>query len=276
MKRSLMLLAVGVGVLALTMSLAASPALALSFTGSYYTLSSTHPDTGKGVDGQTITGLVNPALSGGLPVYTGVVPPVLGPPAAGGGSGAITDVDGGNRIQWWTANGVVSVDNSVNGGINNLRSDPFAGGVLGGGAFASSFFPAGNATDGAGYRSVHWTGSFTVVGSVVLRLSADDDAWLFLDNNLRLDNGGVKGIGDATTSATVLGPGTYSADLLFADRHQSQAGIVFSCSDNPEVQGQGECLTAIPEPATLLLFGTTIAGLGAVIRRRMKGQKEVA
>jgi fibro-slime domain-containing protein len=255
MRRSLMLTVLGLGMVGM-LSLGASPALALSFTGNYFVLAPNHPDTLGNIDGSTVSGLVGPALLGGLPVYTGVVPPASGP---------ITNVDGANRIQWWTAQaGVVSVDASVGGGTG-IRSDAFVGNVLGGPAFGSSFYPSGNANNANGYRAVHWQGVFNVgAGGATLSLTGDDDAWLFLNGALALDNGGVKAITVANTVSTNLVAGDYVAELWFADRHQTQSGIAFTCEG---------CLDPIPEPATLLLFGTTLAGLGAVVRRRMKGQK---
>jgi fibro-slime domain-containing protein len=246
-----MLTVAGLGI-AMTLTLATSPALALSLTGNYFTLSATHPDTLGGIDGSTVTGLVSPALVGGLPAYTGALPPA---------SGAITDVGAGNAIQWWTAHGgIVTAD--------KVQADTFTAGVLGGGAFANNFFPTGQANDASGYRTVHWTGVFHVgAGGASLSLSADDDAWLFLNNGLVLDNGGVKAITAANTSTTNLVAGDYVVDLFFADRHQVQSGIAFTCEG---------CLDPVPEPATLLLFGTTLAGLGAAVRRRMKGNKEAA
>lgn len=249
-RRSLMLTTVGLG-MALTLTLATSPALALSLTGNYFVLSPTNPDTSTNpakIDGTTVTGLVSPALNAGLPVYSGTPAP---------NSGAITDVDGSNRIQWWTAHGGIVTADSV-----PVRVDSFTGGVLGGGSFASGFYPTGTTSDAAGYRSVHWTGLFHVATTATLRLSADDDAWLFLNGGLKLDNGGVKAIGLATTSSTTLGAGDYVVDLFFADRHVTQSGITFTCDG---------CLDPVPEPTTLLLFGTTLAGLGAVVRRRLKG-----
>jgi len=265
MKRwSLMLAMVGLGTV-LTLSLASSPALALSLQGNYYTLSSNHIDTLGGVDGATIPNLVMPTLSG-TPGTVGAAPVATG--VAAPNSGAISDKNGSNAIQWWTAHTNVTVDNTVNGGVNNIRTDNFVGGVLGGPGFGAGFFANGNGNDANGYRAVHWTGTFTVgAAGAHLTLSADDDAWLFLNGGLRMDNGGVKAIGLSQTTTADLTEGTYIVDLFFADRHQSQSGLDFTCSG---------CLDPVPEPATLLLFGTTLAGIGAVVRRRMKANKEVA
>jgi len=267
------------------MALGASPALALSFEGHYYTLSSTHVDTSlsaAAIDGVTVSGLVNAALSGTAGTSTSA--PVFSAPVVPPLSGLITDTVAG-AIQWWTVHTNVALDTTVGAGTG-VRSDAVTGGVLGGGAFASNFFSGAAGCAGAdnscGYRAVHWIGAFSVIGApVTISLTADDDAWLFLNGSLALDNGGVKALSLATTTTALLAVGDYTLDLFFADRHRLQAGIAFSCQD-ADNGAIGTCadlvvndLEPIPEPATLLLFGTTLAGLGAVMRRRMKGRSNI-
>jgi fibro-slime domain-containing protein len=259
MRPSLKTTVIGVGAGVLALTLVASPALALSLTGNYFTLSSDNLDVQHGIDNVTVSNLVLPALSG-TPGTAGAAP-LVNTLAPAHPSGPINEVIGG-AIQWWTAGTHVSVDTSV--GAGGVRGDNFVGNTLGGASFTgNAFFAGGAGGDGGadGFRAVHWTGTLHITPTTILTLSADDDAWLFLGGNLILDNGGVKALSLATTtSATGLLAGDYAVDLFFADRHTNQSAIEFTVFD------------PVPEPATLFLFGTTLAGVGAMIRRRMKGQ----
>jgi fibro-slime domain-containing protein len=265
-KRQLVLAAIVLGIVGMLVGGVASPVHALSFTGDYFNLSGTHGDTSTNpakIDGATVTGLVDSALSGtagtagSAPTWSGASAPNSGP---------ITDTVGGahTAIEWWTVHstGLNVVTADSNPVRSNALNFAFPNGTL---------FPTGKAGDGPGngYLSVHWFGQFQVASTAHLTLSADDDAWLFLSKNggastLALDNGGVKAVSLSTTSTATLSAGIYTLDLFFADRHVTDAALSFTCDACDPV-------SAVPEPATLLLFGSTLVGLGAVVRRRMRG-----
>jgi len=271
-KRQVVLAVLVAGIMGMLIGVVASPAYALSFTGNYFNLSGTHGDTstdpGK-IDNATVSGLVDSILSGtsgtigAAPTWSGTSAPSSGP---------ITDTVGGahTAIQWWTTH--TTGLNIVTPDTNPVRSDalPFS---------FSGFFPTGKSGDGPGngYLAVHWIGTFQVATTAHLSLSPDDDAWLFLSKNggastLTLDNGGVKAVSLATTSIATLSSGLYTLDLFFADRHPVEAALSFTCDACDPVS-----TSTVPEPATLLLFGTTLVGLGAVVRRGMQGKsKETA
>jgi len=58
--------------------------------------------------------------------------------------------------------------------------------------------------------------------------------------------------------------GNHTLELFFADVQTIQSALTFSCA------GCEDPTSTVPEPATLALFGTTLVGLGVVIRRHLK------
>jgi len=234
--------------------LAVSGAAQAQLIGNYYILpnqmagQSRHIDTLGGIDGSVVTGLVHTALGpNGLPVATAVAL------TRAGGSGPIRDVNAGNEILWWTpgrtGNKAVLFEQT--------RLDPANLN------FTSSFFTEGATNNNSGFRAVHWNGSFVLgsgqTGSVNMTLRADDDAWVFINGQLAVDNGGVKAINNATTSNGIAGllEGVNTIDIFFADRHQTQSGIVFTSNVN-----------IVPAPGAAALLG--LAGLLTTGRRRTK------
>jgi hypothetical protein len=133
--------------------------------------------------------------------------------------------------------------------------------------FPTSFFAQGQVNDSTKYLATHWTAAFSHSAPVTFSLAAGDHAFLYVDGKLVLDDGGLKGIdaGPVTTAFSVTGKHTLG--LFFSDVHVELSGITFSCEGCLDPTSTAPA----PEPVTLVLFGTTLVGLGVVLRRRMKG-----
>lgn len=216
---------------------------AASVNGYYVTLSSAHPDVQNGIDGGVTPGLVQAALGpNGLPVVS--------TPAYGGPSGPITDVNPvTGELLWWTpGRGIVQFE--------KVQVDPVPF------SFTSNFFPDGQGSNAAAFRAVRWQGAFSLAApkSVTFTLAADDDAWLFINSQLFVDDGGVKGLTTHSNTA-VFAAGNYTIDLFFADRHQVQSGVSFTSSE--------ELTSVIPVPGALPLLASGLLMFGLGARRRI-------
>jgi fibro-slime domain-containing protein len=201
-------------------------------TGYYYNLPSTHPDMERWITGVT-PGMVENTLTGSTPTLTNPY-----------GMSQVIQWD------WW--------DPSY---LNFMRIDSDADLNS---AFTPNWFPTVDGLPGDPYDfAVHWTGSFYVAAEMTYnyQMGSDDDSWLFIDNNLELDLGGVHAFA-MTADDVYLTAGWHDIDIFFAERHVSASG--FSLNFFTDL----EPTPTIPEPATLLLFGLGMAGLG--IRRFVK------
>jgi fibro-slime domain-containing protein len=181
-----------------------------SISATYYVLPENHPDVGHGIDGRTIPGLVAQHLGPhGFPIATTFARTKGGP-----ASGPIHDVNSDGEIMWWST-----------ASTHGVRLD--GRGTVAMPLLITAMFPVGHPNDTHGFRTAHFRGTFdtSAQSSGAVKLGSDDDAWVFVDGVLKVDNGGVKALTFTPYSLGRLSSGKHVIDIFYADRYGSGAAI---------------------------------------------------
>ncbi len=192
-------------------------------------------------------GIVEATLGAdGKPVYTGLA----GNPTTHGQAAFdqwYRDVSGVNMSQSYA----ITLDNTITADPNVYTFSD------------SSFFPIDGQLLGNQGRShnYHFTlemhTSFTYQGGEVFNFTGDDDLWVFINDQLVIDLGGVHGAMSGGVSLDSLGLVSgedYDFDLFFAERHTTASNFRIDTSIQLE--------SSIPEPGLLALLGLSLLGIG--------------
>ncbi len=96
-----------------------------------------------------------------------------------------------------------------------------------------NFLPLDEGKAGDPYHfAVHWRGTLTAPAddTYSLETTSDDESWVFVDERLVVDNGGLHGTNTVSVE-TDLTAGDHRVDVFYAERHTSGATMVFTPDD---------------------------------------------
>lgn len=156
-----------------------------------------------------------------------------------------------HELLWWSP----GADSYVSQDLDpvQINSMPMSFG------YPNPWYPTGQTSDSSFYRTVHWEGTFDMAstGPISLSMSVDDDAWVFIDGTLDMEDH----YGSNATSSPVMSAGIHSINIFYDDRIPVYDAFNFTSSVP---------LSPVPEPGSIVL---SAAGGLCLLACRWKREK---
>lgn len=238
---------------ALLVTCLSAEATIINLTGTVRDFQQSHSDFERAIDGH-VTGMVETTLGvDGNPVYSGL---------------NTTSVynSGVNFNQWY--NNVAGVNQSLSHTIslnNTITPDLNVYTFTDGSFFPIDGLGFGNEGNAHNYHFTFELGTnFTYQGGESFSFTGDDDLWVYINDQLVVDLGGVHGAISGSVDLDTLGltaGNNYSFDLFFAERHTAASSFRIDTSILLEP-------TTVPEPASLALMVLGLVGFSLARRKK--------
>lgn len=179
-------------------------------------------------------------------------------------SNAPQDVTSNGQITWWSP----SLNNGGAGGSSDVTQTgtgtvtlPYNNG---------SFYPTNGTggNDASGFQAAVFSTVLNVptAEAISFNVGADDVAFVYLNDQIVCDLGGVHGDSAGTCTSSVLSAGSNTLEIFYADLEETGAALTFSV-ETSGITGAPPS-TGVPEPANLALFGLGLGAMTYLVRRR--------